>query len=207
MTVPDPSPLTLLAWRREVAETYAAVRAAPEPAYGHALWRRRRDALFAGSSQSPLPALDARRGAGLPVAPYDPAWRVVVPLEPAEDDRRDLDGGDDGPVRLRRVGVLRTPWGGLDAWGLLGYGGGLFVPVRDAGSGTLSYGGGRYLLDTVKGADLGATGDGLVLDLNFLYAPSCAYDPRWTCPLAPPGNTLAVAVPAGELQPAARIAT
>ncbi len=55
-------------------------------------------------------------------------------------------------------------------------------------------------LDTVKGADLGATPGGeLVLDLNFAYNPSCAYDARWACPLAPPGNRLALAVRVGEL--------
>lgn len=191
--------LDLLAWRRDVAQTYADVRLSDQPAQGHAGWCRRRDALFAASPESPLPAGDARRSTGLPVPPYDPAWRAIVPLEPAETDERVLDGGDDGAVRMRRVGVLRTPWGSLDAWWLPSYGGGLFVPVGDAGSGTLSYGGGRYLLDTVKGADLGAAERGLVVDLNFLYNPSCAYDPRWTCPLAPPGNVLAVSVPVGEL--------
>jgi len=51
----------------------------------------------------------------------------------------------------------------------------------------------------VKGADLGWNGGRLVLDLNFAYNPSCAYDPRWACPLAPPGNRLAVSVRGGEL--------
>jgi len=89
-------------------------------------------------------------------------------------------------------------------WWLGSYGGGVFVPLRDATSGRTTYGGGRYLLDTVKGADLGGSAsDGvLVLDLNFAYNPSCAYDPAWACPLAPPGNVLAVEVPAGEGVPA-----
>jgi uncharacterized protein (DUF1684 family) len=83
---------------------------------------------------------------------------------------------------------------------LASYGGGLFVPVKDATAGHETYGAGRYLLDTVKGADLGSTPSGaLVVDLNFAYNPSCAYDPAWVCPLAPPGNTLAVPVRAGEL--------
>ena len=37
------------------------------------------------------------------------------------------------------------------------------------------------------------------MDLNFAYNPSCAYDPAWVCPLAPPGNRLAAEVLAGEL--------
>ena len=65
-------------------------------------------------------------------------------------------------------------------------------------SGTTTYGGGRYLLDTAKGADLGSIGDRLVLDFNFSYHPSCVYDPRWSCPLAPPENRLTVPIRAGE---------
>jgi uncharacterized protein (DUF1684 family) len=76
----------------------------------------------------------------------------------------------------------------------------VFLPFRDATSGGASYGGGRYLLDTIKSADLGselASGT-LVLDFNYAYHPSCAYDPRWVCPLAPPASRLAIPVHAGE---------
>ena len=78
------------------------------------------------------------------------------------------------------------------------YGGGLFLPFRDATSGEQTYGGGRYLLDGAKSADLGGTDGRLVLDFNFAYHPSCVHDPRWSCPLAPPANTLPFAVEAGE---------
>ena len=37
-----------------------------------------------------------------------------------------------------------------------------------------------------------------MIDLNFLYHPSCLYDSRWQCPLAPPQNTLAAPIRAGE---------
>jgi len=103
-----------------------------------------------------------------------------------------------GRVHLDGVGTL-------EVWWLGSYGGGLFLPVRDPSP--RSYGGGRYVLDTAKGADLGgdldpASGRGtLVVDLNFAYNPSCAYDPAWACPLAPPGNVLATPVPAGERHP------
>jgi uncharacterized protein len=50
----------------------------------------------------------------------------------------------------------------------------------------------------VKGADLGVEADRLVLDFNFAYQPSCSYDVRWTCPLAPPANRLAAPIEAGE---------
>jgi uncharacterized protein (DUF1684 family) len=70
--------------------------------------------------------------------------------------------------------------------------------TADATSGRDSYGGGRYLLDTVKGADLGGEDGRLVLDFNFAYNPSCAYNPRWTCPLPPRQSRLPLAVTAGE---------
>ena len=62
----------------------------------------------------------------------------------------------------------------------------------------MTYGGGRYLYDTIKGADLGVDETSIVLDFNYAYHPSCAYDERWSCPLAPAENRLDFAVEAGE---------
>jgi uncharacterized protein len=198
--------LSLLDWRRQVAALYARVRAEPEPRVAHELWRHGRDALFASHPDSPLPAADRATFTGLPVAGYDPALRFVLEVDtdvPAE--HLEVATATDGTVPFDRIGRLHLPGlGDLDVWWLGSYGGGVFVPVKDASAGTATYGGGRYLLDTVKGADLGgdAAGGMLVVDLNFAYNPSCAYDPAWQCPLAPPGNVLPVAVRAGELYPA-----
>jgi hypothetical protein len=105
-------------------------------------------------------------------------------------------------MAFSRFGLARFVHAGtemsLELYWLEGYGGGLFVPFADATSGEQTYGAGRYLLDTVKGADLGQQDGRLVLDFNFAYPPSCAYDPRWTCPLPPPANRLGVPVRAGE---------
>ena len=82
---------------------------------------------------------------------------------------------------------------------MAGYAGGLFLPFRDATNGTETYDAGRYLLDAAKGADLGTDPEGrLVIDFNFAFQPSCAFDPRWACPLAPPENWLDLAVSGGE---------
>ncbi|MFD6175970.1 MULTISPECIES: DUF1684 domain-containing protein [unclassified Isoptericola] len=193
------SALELADWRRRVAELYAAVRAVPDPAEGHAVWREGRDDLFVTHPQSPLPAGDPLRASGLPSWPYDPALRFELPLRPAAPATLDVDTGTDGTTTMERVGVLALPGlGTLDVWWLAQYGGGLFVPLRDGTAGDGSYGGGRYLLDTAKGADLGATDGRMVVDLNFAYHPSCRYDPAWTCPLAPAGNRLDAPVRAGE---------
>jgi uncharacterized protein (DUF1684 family) len=199
MAVPS---LTLLDWRRRVFALYASVRDTADPAAAHALWRSGRDELLGKHADSPLPPTARASFAGLPVEPYDPAWRFETVVEPAAPAVLEVPTGTDGVVRFDRLGTARLAGlGTLDVWWLAGYGGGVFVPVKDASCGRTSYGGGRYLLDTVKGADLGgeAAQGGLVLDLNFTYNPSCAYDPAWACPLPPAGNVLDVEVTAGEL--------
>jgi len=194
--------LTLLDWRRQVHAVYADVRASADPRAAHETWRAARDHLFATHRESPVPPAAFRP---LPYAPYDPALRFEARVDSdVEPARLDVPTGTDGVVPFRRIGVAELgALGRLDVWWLDSYGGGVFVPVRDQLAGRQTYGGGRYVVDTVKGADLG--GDVrdavLVIDLNFAYNPSCAYDPAWACPLAPPGNVLAAPVLAGELSP------
>jgi uncharacterized protein (DUF1684 family) len=194
--------LSLLDWRRRVHALYAEVRANPVPAVAHKTWRLGRDDLLATHPQTPLLPEDRATFTGLNIAPYDPALRFEAVVEPAEPQRFEVPTATDGVVPFDRIGVVRLgELGSLDVWWLGSYGGGVFLPVKDGLAGRETYGGGRYLLDTVKGADLG--GDAhhgvLVVDLNFAYNPSCAYDPAWVCPLAPPGNTLTAPTRAGEL--------
>ncbi|HKN96703.1 MAG TPA: DUF1684 domain-containing protein [Pseudonocardiaceae bacterium] len=194
--------LELLDWRRRVSELYAAVRAADEPDLGHALWRAGRDELFRTHPQSPLPADDPMRVTGVPYWPYDPALRFTVRLRPpAEPVELAVPTDGDGTTGMRLAGHvdLPAPIGAtVDVWWLRQYGGGLFLPLRDGSAGRTSYGGGRYALDTAKSADLGGTPEALVVDLNFLYHPSCRYDSAWQCPLAPEGNRIDAVVNAGE---------
>ena len=195
--------LTLLDWRRRVAALYAAVRAAEDPEAGWLAWRAGRDELIGGHPDSPLDAGARGAFAGVPIAPYDPALRFLVPVDTdVEPERREVPTADDGLVVLDRIGrVTLRDVGRLDVWWVGGYGGGVFLPLRDGSAGTTTYGGGRYLLDSIKGADLGGTDGRLVVDLNFAYHPSCTYDPRWSCPLAPEGNRTAVPADAGEQLP------
>jgi len=164
-------------------------------------FRTRRDALFATHPQSAIPRGEPFGG----LKYYPPADEYVAEVELREvPGTLDIDtGGEDGVCHYDRAGILDTPWGPLSLWWLSAYGGGLFLPVRDATSGKETYGGGRYLTDTVKGTHgLGVEmlGAGRVrLDFNYLYNPSCAYDDAWLCPLAPPENTLTEPIRAGEL--------
>ncbi|MET0805743.1 MAG: DUF1684 domain-containing protein [Lacisediminihabitans sp.] len=190
-------------WRRRVFALYAEVRASVDVDAGHELWRRGRDELFAEHPSTPLLPEDRAGFTGLPIEPYDPAWRFTVDVVEAEPKRMDVETGTDGIVPFERIGIAAVPGvGTLDVWKLGSYGGGIFVPIKDALAGRPggTYGGGRYLIDTIKGADLGqgAGSTSLVLDFNFAYNPSCAYDPEWACPLAQAGNTVSVEIPVGE---------
>lgn len=207
-------PLDLADWRRRIAALYAAVRDSGTPvADRHARFWSERDALFRTHPASPLEP-DRREGyEGAPRFPYDPDLRFTCELEPASGARAlALRLRDDGELTLRpayRVSFRRgSRTHGLVIYALGGYGGGLFLPFVDETSGTTTYGGGRYLLDTAKHADLGESvgsdgGRRIVLDFNFAYHPSCVYSDRWDCPLAPPENRLAASVEAGERLPAA----
>lgn len=197
-----PEELSLADWRRQTAGIYGTARAAADPADGQALWRAGRDRLFREHAQSPLGPADPLRASGLPYWPYDPRWRFSVAVLPARAaSSYEIQTAPGELTRIRQIGWVELPdpvGGRLAVWWLAQYGGGLFLPFRDTTAGSSSYGAGRYLLDTAKGADLGLDGERLVLDFNFSYHPSCRYDPAWQCPLAPPENVLEVAIEAGE---------
>ena len=197
--------LDLLDYRRRVAAIYAGVRnSKDEVAKRHRRFRVQRDELFRTHPQSALAPEQRARFTGLRYWQYNPSYRFVVPVEPVKREHvYELDLGDDGIVRMKPFGTLGFTLAGqactLTLFWLMGYSGGLFLPFRDLTAGAETYGGGRYLLDTAKHADLGQVGDSLVIDFNFAYNPSCAYDSRWVCPLAPEENRLAVRIEAGEL--------
>jgi uncharacterized protein len=200
--------LELLDYKRRVHALYARVRDEPDPERAFAVWVAERDDLFAHHPQSALPPERREGFAGLTYFPHDPRGRVEAEVVATERRRYDVPSSDGEVMSFERIGVARFVLDDapceLELYWLVGYGGGLFVPFADATSGDETYGGGRYLLDTVKGADLGARDGRLVLDFNLAYNPSCAYDPRWACPLAPPPNRLAIRVRLGERHVTAR---
>ncbi|SRR5258708_7517675 len=195
--------LDLADWRRRVGDLY---RMDGDGVLSR--FRAGRDDLFRTHPQSPIPAADRDAFDGLRYFPANDGCRVRCRLEPHPDeDELVIDtGGEDGEIRYRRAGRLHFRLHGtecgLTVFAMTTYGGGLFLPFRDQTSGSETYGGGRYLFDTVKGTDGLALvlegGDRLQIDFNYAYNPSCAYDSRWACPLAPPENRLPVAVRAGE---------
>src|SRR3974377_599775 len=200
--------LELTSWRGMVGDLYAAVRAGGDPQRGHALWRHGRDELFRSHPQSPLRPGDPLRTPGVPYWPYDPRLRFAVPRRQAARDMTLSVPTSEGTTPMTRLGRVHLPapvdavidlwWlrqyagglflplragtggGGLsDLWGRRQSAGGLFLPLRDGTAGESSYGGGRYLLDTAKGADLGGQARRVIIDLNFLYTPSWRATDTW----------------------------
>jgi uncharacterized protein (DUF1684 family) len=195
--------IDLADWRRRVGDLY---RLEGEDAIHE--FRRGRDQLFRTHPQSPIEPEDLGAFTGLRYFEPDPAYRVRARLQPGPDDELVIDtGGEDGLIRYRRSARLMFELNGqpcsLTVLSLQQYAGGLFVPFKDATSGHETYRGGRYLFDTAKNTDglvleVRAGSADVVVDFNYAYNPSCVYSPRWACPLAPPENTLQVAVRAGE---------
>ena len=193
--------LDLVDWRRRVGDAYRAGSLAG--------WRAARDRLFKEHPQSPIPAEERAAFRGLRWFEPDPACRVPARLEPGDGELLEIDtGGEEGVIRYRRAGSLRFRLQGrecaLTVLSIVGYGGGLFLPFRDATSGSETYGGGRYLFDTIKNTDAGCLevtpgSTDVTIDFNWAYHPSCYYSARWACPLAPRENSLDVAVRAGEM--------
>lgn len=200
------SRIALADWRRTISESYAAVRSAPEGGriFSWQDWRATRNDLFKFHAQSPLNQEQRNDFAGLPYYDYRPDFCVEAELGPAVvQESFHVHLSTDGDFNYSRVAKVHFVVGGFSAqlslfW-IEGYGGGLFLPFKDATNGHETFGGGRYLYDTIKGVDLGVNSDKILLDFNFAYNPSCAYHPRWVCPLSPRENALPFPVPAGEM--------
>jgi hypothetical protein len=196
----------LLDWKRRIFDLYAQVRAHEDPEAAWSLWRSTRDEMFRTHPQSPIPEEQRASFTSVALFDYDPSYRVTGTVRDAPEQTYEIPTSGDITMRFTRMGVcafeLQDTALELELYWLDAYGSGLFLPFRDALSGKETYGAGRYLFDTVKGADLGTSGDQIVLDFNFAFNPSCAHDPRWVCPLAPPPNRLEIPVRAGEKVPA-----
>jgi uncharacterized protein len=210
----DPADRLWLAdWRRRLARLYAEVRQSadtdPELAWRH--WVGQREALYREHPQSPVPAAQ-RPAFRARHFDYDPSVRFEVPVQPAPPPAAgalplELPNSGAESLAFSRVGFVDLPFADgsrrLSLFWMAGYAGGVFLPFRDATSGSETYAAGRYVLDSAKSADLGGdpSRGSLIVDFNFSFHPSCAFDPRWACPLAPPENRLDIPIRAGERLP------
>jgi uncharacterized protein len=139
------------------------------------------------------PAREAFRG--IEATPYDPRWSVPGRFTPYDEDRTVRVENADG--RTRGLGL-----GGELAFRLAGREVTLQVTVQGDGSlwavfGDVTSGAGSYRFRFLRPAAPDAEGRTAV-DFNRALLPPCAFADHFVCPFPPPGNTLAVAVEAGE---------
>ena len=199
--------LTLLDWRRRVHALYAEVRAESDPAAGaRDLAGRPRRPVRRATPQSPLLPEDRAGFTGCAVAPYDPrcasSSRCRHRREPPRLRGRRRHRRRRAVRAARRASHLPDVGDARRVAARRRTAAACSCPVKDAA-------GRRPAGPTAAGAtcstrsraptSAATPARALVVDLNFAYNPSCAYDPAWACPLAPPGNTLPGPVRAGEL--------
>ncbi len=142
------------------------------------------------------PASEARREfRGIEATPYDPRWSVPGRFTSYDSGRRVVVDNADG--RQRGLGL-----GGELAFTLGGQELTLQVSVEADGSlwavfGDDTGGRGSYRFRFLRPAAPDAEGRTTV-DFNRALLPPCAFADHFICPFPPPGNTLGVAVAAGE---------
>jgi uncharacterized protein (DUF1684 family) len=197
--------LSLAQWRMAFFELYSSLReiSRNDPVRACEIFRAQRDRLFANHVQSPLTSPQQKIFRGLNYFAYDDRFRTLGSLDQdIEMETKDLNLGVDGLLRYTRIAridftLLDKPYS-LDLYWIEGYGGGLFLPFRDLSNGKGTYSAGRYLFDTIKGANIGIDSNSINLDFNFAYNPSCAYNNQWICPLPPMENEVSTPIEAGE---------
>lgn len=127
--------------------------------------------------------------------PYDPRWVLPGTFRPYETSRtvrvENADGverglGLGGEIAFALDGVEHTLQVAVE------HDGSLWAVFADATSGNSSYRF-RFLRPAAPAADGSVT-----VDLNRALLPPCAFADHFICPFPPPGNTLPVAVEAGE---------
>jgi uncharacterized protein len=159
-------------------------------------FRQAKDDFFRSDPQSPLDRAQQISFHGLNYFPENPSLRFDLALEKADKNERVVmatSTGDEqeyfhsGQIRMlvqKQEAILQVyvPTAGGD----------YFIPFVDATAPEETYGAGRYL----EPMDIG--NGYLQVDFNLAYNPYCAYNDRWSCPLPPRANRIAVRIEAGE---------
>lgn len=159
-------------------------------------FRKAKDEFFKTDRQSPVDFSEQKNFTGLKYYPENPSLRFDLAIEKAKTQERIIMATSTGDEQdYIHIGQIRFTVKGQEA-SLQVYvstaGGDYFIPFVDATAPAETYGAGRYL----EPHDLG--GGKLHVDFNLAYNPYCAYNDRWSCPIPPRANRIAVRIEAGE---------
>jgi uncharacterized protein len=197
----------LVEWREKIGEIYKEIRSShgADPRRAWERFREQRDSLYKHHSCSALTEAEKLQFGGFPNYPYDPRFCFTGEVEYAANGTVYTARISEAELPYRKIASANLDYLGkahaLAIYWLDIYGGGIWIPIGDETNGETTYAGGRYLFDTCKGANLGMSKDGrkILLDMNFLYPPSCSLNAQWICPLCPSENKLPFRIEAGEV--------
>ena len=159
---------------------------------------------WAGLISDPRTTLQPKDSIHLHYFPIKESNKVFCSVELLKDQQPIEMPTYSGQVKVfKRYALLHFTWKGkpmtLSAYQNLQltsplYSNHLFLPVKDLTSGKQTYEGGRYL-------DIRSTSiqnNKILLDLNQLYNPWCAYSDGYNCPIPPAENHLMTKLKVGE---------
>ncbi len=173
-----------------------------QPILGETEFQRELNANFKDASKSPLKDKDRKNFTGLDFFKTDSSYVVMAEFQKLEGEKpfQMKTTTDRLPVYVK-YGIITfklkgqphqlTVYQNQDLITDEGYEDYLFLPFLDDTNGDSTYGGGRYI-------DLRIPENGtMVIDFNKAYNPYCAYNEKYSCPIVPISNYIAVAVQAG----------
>ena len=158
--------------------------------------------FFKDASKSPLKSKDLKAFEGLDFFPIDSMFVVKAQLKRTPNAPYfEMKTTTNRVTRERIFGVLSFTINGqllklkvyqsepnVDSDSDSDY---LFLPFLDATNGETTYGGGRYIDLSIPATDV------LMIDFNKAYNPYCAYNEKYSCPIVPIENYLALEITAG----------
>jgi uncharacterized protein len=166
------------------------------------LLRKERDHFFRTAPNSPLGESDKLHFKGLHYFPIDLNYRFEGEIERYIININDpkyyaIFPTNKGPrKRYIRYGKFRFLFESkeysLELYKSIG-GDVIFTPFNDRTNGKETYEGGRYL-----DAEILMPGYRMVVDFNYTYNPSCAYNEKFVCVLPLKENRLNIEIPVGE---------
>lgn len=172
------------------------------PLVGETAFQRKLNSEYKDASKSPLKEKDLKNFKGLEFFKFDSIYVVKASLQRTPDSQWFKMKTTTERVSNERIfGILNfelkgksyqlNVYQGQDLMTKEGYEDYLFLPFLDDTNGDDSYGGGRYIDLRIPSADT------IIIDFNSAYNPYCAYNEKYSCPIAPRENYLGTEVNAG----------
>ncbi|MEY8848474.1 DUF1684 domain-containing protein [Psychroserpens sp. XS_ASV72] len=181
---------------------FAACAQEKQPVLGETEFQKEMNAEYKDATTSPLKDKDRKAFKGLDFFKFDSSYVVKAKIKRTPDTQWfDMKTTTSRVSPQRTFGVLTfelngethqlNVYQGKEIMQREGLGDYLFLPFLDDTNGEESYGGGRYIDLRIPESDT------IEIDFNKAYNPYCAYNDKYSCPIVPRENYLALEIRAG----------